>query len=125
MRTNEGNPADWYRLADDRLAAADSSRGSAPESLSAIELLQEAAERYLKGYLISKNWKLEKTRDLAELIDAASARDPRFSAFYDMADELTHDFFSQHYPGGDLADIGDNYDEWRAAIDEIRKIIGC
>ena len=54
-RTSENNPADWFALADERLAVADQAFDMAEEvCLTCVELLHEAAERYLKGYLISQ-----------------------------------------------------------------------
>jgi HEPN domain-containing protein len=56
---------------------------------SVIELLQEAAERFLKAYLISRGWKLRRIHDLGALVAEAVELDPRFSAFEDFADSLT------------------------------------
>jgi HEPN domain-containing protein len=54
MKTDENNPEDWYRSAKVRLGSADRLYPLEGISESVIELLQESAERYLKGYLISK-----------------------------------------------------------------------
>lgn len=61
-------------------------------------LLQQAAEKYLKGYLIGKGWKLIKTRDVKVLIDEAVKYDGGFKNFYDLADELTQCYISEKYP---------------------------
>ena len=58
MMTSENNPADWYLLAKDKLSAADVVFSALGPTLSGVELLHEAVERYLKGYLISREWRL-------------------------------------------------------------------
>ncbi len=52
MKTDEKHPADWFSLGAERLRATDSLRKAEGITFSGIELLQEAVERYLKGYLI-------------------------------------------------------------------------
>ena len=51
--SDETSPADWFYLAQDRLHAADVLWAANGLTASGIELLQEAVERYLKGYLIA------------------------------------------------------------------------
>lgn len=50
MKTDENNPEDWYRSASARLGSVDRLYPFEGASESVIELLQEAVERYLKGY---------------------------------------------------------------------------
>ena len=88
-----------------------------------IELLQEAVERYLKGFLVAKGWKVKKTHDLDVLLIEATGFDPRFSTFQTLADELTRDFFAQHYPGGDWTDLGKNYESLRQQTGELVALI--
>lgn len=69
--------------------------------LSAIKLLEEniydyalfhaqqAVEKYLKAFLVSKNRPLRKTHDIGWLIEQCTKIDPDFSKLYDIgADEL-------------------------------------
>lgn len=81
MKTSESNPHDWFLLAADRLRVADSTRQHEGITYAGVELLQEAAERYLKGYLVSKGWRLERTHDLRKLIEEACQFDPTFRKF--------------------------------------------
>ena len=43
--------------------------------------LQQALEKYLKGYLIGKGWKLERVHDLEDLIDHAVDYEAAFESF--------------------------------------------
>ena len=58
---------DWYRSAKVLLGSADRLYPLEGSSESVIELLQESAERYLKGYLISKGWALSRIHDLGAI----------------------------------------------------------
>jgi HEPN domain-containing protein len=67
-------------------------------------LLQQAAEKCLKGYLISKGWRLKRTHDLAELVDTAREYDITFSDYLDMARRLTAYYVEDRYPPGPPVD---------------------
>lgn len=123
MRTSETNPADWFMLADDRLKVADASYEGAGTTYTGVELLQEAAERYLKGYLIGRGWDLKRTHDLSELLREAMRHDAGFADFEDLAEDLTDQFWAQHYPGGDLTDVGANYADLRAGIQRLAALV--
>lgn len=123
MRTQETNSRDWYFLAAERLRCADALRRSEGITYSCVELLQESLERYLKGYLISQGWRLERIHDLNRLVDAAAVYDPRFDAFAPLAQSLTEQFWAQHYPGDELSDVGSDYDELRQQAGEMIVLI--
>ena len=88
---------------------------------SSVEVLQEAVERYVKGYLIAKGWKLKRVHDLKVLVRDAAAFAPDFASFLDFAERLTAEFFEQHYPGGDLTHVGEDYAGMR---DEAGRLVG-
>jgi HEPN domain-containing protein len=121
--TSETDPADWVALAAERLHGADVLWANLGLSALGIEALQEAAERYLKGFLIAKGWRLAKTHDLKRLLLEAEAYDQRFARFHGFAEELTEDFFAQHYPGEDLTDVGENYEALRRQAGELVALI--
>ena len=123
MKTDENNPQDWLFLARERLESADALAVHRGPTYSVVELLQESVERYLKGYLVSRGWKLERIHDLAPLVEAATAFDARFAVFDEMAYSLTEQFWEQHYPGGDLTEVGFDYSELRRDVGELVKLI--
>jgi HEPN domain-containing protein len=122
-QTSDKNPADWFDLAEDRLKVADLAWKYEGITAAGIECLQEAAERYLKGFLIAKGWKLEKTHDLARLVGDAVTYHKSFTAFSALAIALTEEFFAQHYPGGDMTTLGANYETMRAAVGDLVELI--
>ena len=121
--TDESNPADWFELALDRLQAVRVLWQQEGLTASGIELLQEAVERYLKGFLIANGWRLVRTHDLEDLLHEAITRDARFEPFRPLAKELTEDFFAQHYPGEDLTSVGVNYETHLRLTGELVKLI--
>ena len=123
MKTSENNPADWLRSARTRLKSADLLYPLEGANESVIELLQEATERFLKAYLIDCGWKLRRIHDLGALLADAVALDPKFAAFEDFADSLTDQFWAQHYPGGDLTDVGQDYSAMRESLEELIALI--
>jgi HEPN domain-containing protein len=123
MKTDETNPQDWLVAGKTRLQSADRLHVVEGSSPSVIELLQEAVERYLKAYLISKNWLLVRTHDLNRLLAEAVKFDPRFASFADFAQSLTEQFWEQHYPGGDLSEVGADYPELRQQAGELVALI--
>lgn len=116
MMTDPANPDHWFLLAKDRLEKADAVYAQFGASWTGVELLQEGAERYLKGYLVSRGWTLVKTHDLSRLLAAACDFNESFSSFVTPCQILTEQFWEQHYPGGDLDEVGDGYCELRDAI---------
>jgi len=119
VKTSESNPHDWFLLAADRLRVTDSTRQHEGITYAGVELLQGAAERYLKGYLVSKGWRLERTHDLRKLIEEACQFNPTFRKFSGLADSLTEQSWAQHYPGDDLEDVGSDYDVLREQLDHL------
>jgi len=65
---------------------------------TAAVLLQQAMEKYLKGFLIKNGWKLIKTHNLKVLLDEAEMRDNNFERFQDLAGKLTQYYIDEKYP---------------------------
>ena len=59
-----------------------------------------------------------KTHDLGLLIAQASQFDSQFVNFAETSRILTEQFWEQHYPGGDLDEVGQDYTELRQALGE-------
>lgn len=123
MRTNETNPHDWLFLARERLRAVDALYQAIGTSLSGVELLQESVERFLKAFLISQGWKLKKIHNLATLLDYAIAYDDRFKSFAELSENLTAQFWAQHYPGDDISEIGADYEALRSQAEDLIHLI--
>lgn len=124
QKTSETNPGDWYAAARERLQASDLVFADFGPNATCIELLHEAAERYMKGWLVAQGWTLIRTHNLTLLLAEMVSRDASFSAFLATATDLTDQFFLQLYPGNDVSTVGQNYDQLRAGLEQLRTMIG-
>lgn len=62
-------PQRWLRYAEgDLLVAEHEMKVPSPVYHTVCFLCQSAAEKFLKGFLISRGWSLEKTHDIVELL---------------------------------------------------------
>ena len=90
-------PKDWFHKADldirrsEILLANNDAEGAAFH-------LQQALEKYLKGYLIGKGWKLERIHDLEDLLDYAVDYDKKFETFRPLCQEVTEYYIEERYP---------------------------
>ena len=89
----------WDRGEHDLLAARASLQAGGPSD-SILALLQQAAEKYLKGCLLAKGWRLKRTHDLEELLEELVQYDASFQQFTNLADLLTGQYVRHRYPPG-------------------------
>jgi len=127
-KNNKLRAKEWFKKAEHDLDALyDVLKGSAHPDVAG-GLLQQCLEKYLKGYLIGKGWKLVKTHDLKQLLDAAVKHNPQFNEYYDLLDVLTEYYFEERYPFGEaevtIEEIKDNLKESEKLIKLIKKDSG-
>jgi len=60
--------------------------------------LQQAIEKYLKGYLLFKGWKLEYIYDLVKLLNCAKDYDLGFEEFRALCEQVTGYYVVDRYP---------------------------
>ncbi len=60
--------------------------------------LQQAIEKYLKGYLLSKGWKLKRIHDLEALLNAVLEYDGTFENFRSLCVKATNYYIEERYP---------------------------
>lgn len=83
--------------------------------------LQQAIEKYLKGYLISKGWKLKRIHDLEDLLDYAVDYNKDFEEFRDLCQEVTEYYFEERYPFLMASELSE--DEIKLKIEKAREFI--
>lgn len=116
---------EWFEKARHDLEAVDDIlKGSGHADVAGV-LLQQSIEKYLKGYLISKGWKLVKTHDLKQLLDEVVKHNSAFGKYYDLLDMLTEYYFEEKYPLGEievsLGEVKDNLKEAKKLINVIKQ----
>ena len=116
--SSEGTIDQWFEKGNHDLVTARLAFGaSAPTDTTAV-LLQQAAEKHLKGYLLSRGWQLKKTHDLRDLIDRAIEYDAGFGEYIGMARLLTAMYIEDRYPSGlpedySRKEIASLMEQWR------------
>jgi HEPN domain-containing protein len=91
-------PQDWFVLADLDLQATEILLAEdGPLPIAAFHL-QQAAEKYLKGYLLSTGWSLRRIHDLEVLISEAADRDEDFAEFLEPCQRITEYYIESRYP---------------------------
>jgi len=90
-------PADWSRI-----AAKDLERARRRVEDGDIEdagfRLQQAIEKYLKGWLLSRGWRLQRTHDLETLLEQAVRRRRSLSRYRALCRRVTGYYLIERYP---------------------------
>lgn len=76
-----------------------------------------------RGTLVARGWSIVKTHDLNRLLASACEFENSFSCFAAPCQILTEQFWEQHYPGGDLEEVGEGYSELRDAVGRMVQLI--
>lgn len=63
-------------------------------------LIQQAVEKYLKGYLLASGWELVKTHDIELLLSEAAKHNREFADFLDLGRALSAVYIQSRYPPG-------------------------
>jgi HEPN domain-containing protein len=91
-------PEDWFEKGDeDKKAVEILLKHGGSVSVSSY-LIQQMLEKYIKGFLLSKNWRLKRTHDLEELLDKMVEYDLSFEEFRELSQEATAFYFFERYP---------------------------
>ncbi len=101
-------PREWLRYAGENLSVAEREVLSEHPAFHTICFLcQGSAEKFLKGYLISRGWTLERTHDIVELLEFCSDYGTELGDLTAEGATLNEYITAGRYPG-DLAfeDIG-------------------
>ena len=109
-------PQDWFKKAADDLRAAEVLLRSNSLALSAFHL-QQAIEKYLKGFLISKGWRLRRIHNLEELLDEAISYVSELEKFRSLCQTVTG-YYSARYPF--IASLNINRKEISETLDETK-----
>lgn len=89
--------ADWLRIAEkDHLRVKRLLDDRDPEGAGFH--LQQAVEKFLKAFLLSKGWQLQRIHNLETLLNSASAHDPSLEQFREACQRITDFYIIERYP---------------------------
>lgn len=113
-------PKDWFRKGDIDIKRAEILLENNDAGGAAFHL-QQAIEKYLKGYLIGKGWKLERIHDLEDLLDYAVDYNKGFEEFRVLCQETTEYYIEERYPFLMSSELTE--DEVRLRIEKAKEFI--
>ena len=98
MKKNESlYPADWFEI-----GAKDMKRAENLLALHDLEgsgfNIQQALEKYLKGYLLSKGWELKRIHSLETLLNDVIDYELSFEEFREECMKITFYYVQERYP---------------------------
>ena len=90
-------PKDWFTKADKDMQRVEILLREGDMSGAGFHL-QQAVEKYLKGYLLSKGWKLKRIHDLEDLLKFAVRYDRDFERYQSLCEVVTEYYAEERYP---------------------------
>ena len=90
-------PAEWLEKAEQDLRRV-SRRLREGDTEDAAFHLQQAIEKFLKGFLLSNGWKLKKIHDLEALLDDAVHVTPELERYRALCQQVTGYYLAERYP---------------------------
>ncbi|HLG29694.1 MAG TPA: HEPN domain-containing protein [Candidatus Brocadiales bacterium] len=90
-------PLDWFKKGQKDLKAVETLLSSDNLEVASFHI-QQAIEKYLKGYLLSKGWQLRRIHDLEELLDEVVSYDTSFEKFRSLCQVATEYYIEERYP---------------------------
>jgi len=90
-------PTDWLRIANKDYARVEYLlEGHDPEAAGFY--LQQALEKFLKAFLLSKGWQLQRIHDLEPLLNEALKYNPSLEQYRSILQRVTGFYFIERYP---------------------------
>ena len=112
-------PADWLEKGNKDLRRVEVLLADSDTEGAGFHL-QQAAEKNLKAYLISRGWKLSRIHDLPNLLNHAVDYDPDFEQFRTICERVTEYYTPERYPF--LEEIPPTEDEIRKGLAKIQEM---
>ncbi len=88
---------DWFRIAAQDLERV-GKRLAEGDNEDAAFHLQQAVEKYLKGFLLSHGWALKRTHDASALLTEAVRYERRLERFRSLCRQVSSYYLIERYP---------------------------
>jgi HEPN domain-containing protein len=112
-------PRDWFKKAEEDLKAAEILLKEESLGIAGF-LLQQAVEKYLKGYLLSRGWELKRIHDLVDLLNAVVTYDKSFEIYRSTCQQITEYYTEERYPFLDTSEL--TREEIETALTEVKNL---
>ncbi len=91
------DPVDWLKIGDEEIERSRNLLNLGDMKGAAFNI-QQAIEKYLKGYLISQGWKLRRIHSLDALLNEAVVYEASLEEFRIPCQMITHYYLIERYP---------------------------
>ena len=124
-RKGESYPFEWISKAEEDLRRV-AKRLAEGDTEDAAFHLQQAIEKFLKGFLLSTSWKLKKIHDLEALLDDTVLLARELETYRALCQQVTGYYLSERYPSLGQApsarEIRSAYHDAQRLARQLRKI---
>ena len=120
-------PQDWFRIGDKELKRAENLFKLGDFEGAGINI-QQAIEKYLKGFLLSKGWNLRRIHNLETILNDVIKYEPTLEKFRQDCRKITYYYIEGRYPffiSSELThdEIRNSLESAKSLIDEILKLM--
>lgn len=120
-------PHDWFRIGDKEIKRAEILLGFNDLEGAGFNI-QQALEKYLKGFLLSKAWSLRKIHELDVLLNDAIVYEPSLVMFREACLKITEYYLEERYPSTEPSqlrteEVAQSLKSAREMIAKIRSLI--
>ncbi len=113
-------PEDWIAIAEKDLRRVEDLLGlQDPEAAGFF--LQQAIEKFLKAFLLSKGWKLERIHDLEALLNRALRLEPALEPYRQACQKIAAYYLIERYPF--ITETGLSEDDVRDSLEQVRGLV--
>ena len=122
-------PRDWLAIAERDLSRVDRCLRDMDPAAAGF-FLQQALEKSLKAFLLSKGWRLRRIHDLEALLDDATGYDVDLETFRSVCQRVTGYYLIDRYPLPGVSPPGEDeviaaLESARALVSKIREALTC
>ncbi len=117
MQSNESSyPNDWLRIAEKDWKRVEMLLKEGDPELAGF-CLQQAVEKFLKAFLLSKGWQLRRIHNLDALLEDAIKYDPSLETYRSACQKITAFYVVERYPFAEGSQI--TKDDVRSSLKEV------
>jgi HEPN domain-containing protein len=118
-REEAESPSDWVDIAEKDWERAHRLWNKDPELAGFC--LQQAVEKFLKGFLLAHEWELRRIHGLDALLDDAVSYDPDLESYRSICQRISAFYLIERYPTARDAQI--TRQDVRNAIDRVQGLV--
>ena len=113
-------PDDWIRIAEKDWRRVESLLNAHDQEAAGF-FLQQATEKFLKAFLLSKDWKLKRIHDLELLLNEALLYYNSFEKYRSVVQKISGFYFVERYPF--ILEIGLTEEDIKKSVSEVKGLI--